>query len=359
MWVDLYVFMLISTINLEIAVAERNSTIGCSPDLSCLRCSPNGCIKCSGLIVFPSRKCVSSCPSGHRAKWSNMPEYLGRICVHSGYFLGLSGKIVTVVVGSFCGLVISVCVIAGAVAYLRYKRKRLRERLDTNSDLDDKPEERDFMKQLETLRPYSHTFLDMLNDARRQLRELRLEGDNLAVSAYKPVVRDLAKILLLLNRPLEKIAMPDDWEHLFNWAEKALKRYKRMSETSIGQVAQLIDFLQGPVITTVVGTEVENPRQTILSTFKPELSLGSSQTLSDNKTKTASTNGVNGSPLNTPLNPQWKFNYPLVTNNPLYASDFSSLQWKNSKEYLSSPYLLEDDFFQLGFRPQDEITTEL
>lgn len=186
----------------------------------------------------------------------------------------------------------------------------------------------------------------MLNDTRRQLRELHKNGDLSALTAYRPVVRDLAKILLLLNRKSETIFVPDDWEQLFNWAEKALRRYRRMSDVvQAPQVAQLIDFLQGPVVSSQ-----DESRSVTMSTFKPEQVFGSSPSLQNVAIKNFSTNYEAAV-----LNPQWKFEYSLVDN----KSEFNPNVWKNSKEYLNSCLFLDDDFCQLGFRPQDEITTEL
>nr|CAH7752416.1 unnamed protein product [Callosobruchus chinensis] len=172
------------------------------------------------------------------------------------------------------------------------------------------------------------------------------------------VVRDLAKILLLLNRPIDKIAVPDDWEHLFGWAEKALNRYKRMSGTSNQpQVAQLINFLQGPTDSS----EYSLRGSTTLSTFKPDFqpSLAAMEGCSRLSLQDVAIDNFTSnydSKFHQPLNPQWKFEYSLVANN---SSEFDPALWRNSKEYLNGSLFLEDDFCQLGFRPQDEITTEL
>lgn len=268
--------------------------------------------------------------------------------------MGLSADGASILTGILCGTVLSIIILVGAFMYIRHKRRDL-QNIETISDTDESPERRDFIKQLEILKPYAKTFLEMLNDTRRQMRELHREGDNTAASAYKPVLRDLAKILLLLNRPVETLAVPEDWEHLYRWSEKALKRFKRMSETSQTQVNQLIKFFQTPVPHSE--PDEYSRASTTMSTFKPDQPFGSSLSLQEQRTKTLSSSCESN--FNFPLNPQWQFNYPLVPNNQLSSSEFIPSQWKNSKEYLGSPYFLEDDFLQLGFRPQDEITTEL
>lgn len=332
------------------------SFVAACDEPSCLKCSPKGCIKCPNLIVHPSRKCVDTCPYGHKLKWSTMVDYIGRVCQHNGNFLGLSSNALAVLTGVITGTLLCTIFISSAIVYIRYRRKRAPQLSETSSEIDDSPEKKDFLKQLETLRPYAQNYLDMLNDTRRQIRELHREGDVSAIAAYRPVIRDLAKILLLLNRPVEKVAVPDDWEHLFNWGEKVLKRYKRMSETSQPQVAQLINFLQGPVIPTDLEPEYSIRGSTTMSTFKPDQVFGSSLSLKD-----VAINNFNSnydSKYHTPLNPQWKFEYSLVSNN-MPSSEFNPSLWRNSKEYLSNSLFLDDDFYQLGFRPQDEITTEL
>lgn len=284
-----------------------------------------------------------------------MLDYMGRVCLPSGNLLGLSNETVAILTGILVGASLCALVVGAAVVYVRRKQKSSESSVETSSDLDDSPERRDFVKQLETLRPYAQSYLEMLNDTRRQVRELHRQGDTGAIGAYKPVIRDLAKVLLLLNKPADRAAMPEDWEHLFNWAEKTLKRCKRLSEASQPQVAQLINFLQAPAETE---SSYSLRGSTTMSTFKPEQSFGSSVSLQD-----VAINNFNSnydSAFHAPLNPQWKFEYSLVASaNPMASSEFNPAAWRNSKEFLNNPYFLDDDFCQLGFRPQDEITTEL
>ncbi|XP_044252529.1 uncharacterized protein LOC123003670 [Tribolium madens] len=347
----MFVVILIFVLFQLVESSGISNETGCLSEPQCLKCGPKGCIKCPNLIVHPSRRCVTTCPYGHQPRWSTRLDYMGRICVHNGNFLGLPSETATVLTGVIAGTVLCAILIGSAVIYLRIRRKNMPQNIDTSSDLDDSPERRDFLKQLETLKPYAQTYLDMLNDTRRQVRELHRTGDTHALAAYKPVLRDLAKILLILNRKSDRVAVPDDWEHLFNWAEKTLKRYKRMSDVSQPQVAQLINFLQGPVL-PIQDAEIRN--STTLSTFKPDQVFGSSLSLQSAAIKNFNSNY--DSALHATLNPQWKFEYSLV-NSP--TSEFNPAVWKNSKEYLNSSLFLDDDFCQLGFRPQDEITTEL
>ncbi|KAL1494211.1 hypothetical protein ABEB36_009843 [Hypothenemus hampei] len=348
MWWKIGIFVLFT-----LSVVQGNLTKTDCMESGCLRCGPNGCEKCPKFIVHPSRKCVDICPFGYKQNWSTMVDFMGVVCTHNGNVMGLSSGTLTVLTGILSGIFLCIVLVLIAFIYVKHKRKREMINSDTSSDVDDTPERRDFVKQLETLRPYSQCYLDMLNDTRQQVRRLHRAGDNSAMAAYKPVIRDLAKILLILNKPIENIAIPDDWEHLFNWAEKALKRYKRMSDSSQPQVAQLIHFLQSPIIPSDNDEYSSVRNSTIMSTFKPDQPFGSSLSLQNVAIKNFSNNYEK---CTNNLNPEWKFEYTLVGT----SSEFDPIVWKNSKEFLNgSPLFLEDDYYQLGFRPQDEITTEL
>lgn len=323
------------------------------PD-NCLHCSTVGCVKCPDYIVNPTRECVQECPRGYNAQWSTEIDYMGRMCVHSGYVAGLSAENAAILVGVLTGTLICLVIIAAGVLFLRYKKRHLPMTSESPSDIEESPERKDFLKQLEILRPQAPTFLSMLNDTRRQIRELHANGDNAAIIAYRPVVRDLAKILLLLNRNVDRISViPDDWDHLFSWGEKVLRRYKRMSDISQPQVAQLVSFLQTPIVTN----ETSSPTYShTLSTFKPDQQYGSSLSLKDIAVRNFNSNYDNT--FTTSINPQWHFNYSLVAPSPVSTSGYCG-SWQNNRDFLCSSYLVEDDFFQFGFRPQDEITTEL
>ncbi|GLG95288.1 Protein of unknown function [Gryllus bimaculatus] len=51
-----------------------------------------------------------------------------------------------------------------------------------------------------------------------------------------PVLKDLARILLLLNRSEENILTPPaDWNTLFAWGERVLRRYKKQNPHQVAQ----------------------------------------------------------------------------------------------------------------------------
>ena len=60
----------------------------------------------------------------------------------------------------------------------------------------------------------------------------------------RSILRDLSRILTLLNRKEEQIrTVPADWQRLLGWAERLLKRYKRQKISKVcGYVAKLFDY---------------------------------------------------------------------------------------------------------------------
>uniref|UniRef100_A0A1B6DT35 TNFR-Cys domain-containing protein n=1 Tax=Clastoptera arizonana TaxID=38151 RepID=A0A1B6DT35_9HEMI len=363
------------------------------------------CIKCRQLIVLESRQCVESCPPGYSEEWSSLVDYMGRVCRES-LFLGgiaLSGQTLAVVVGALAGTVICICLvfITGiCIKYRRFRALRAKARqspslghltgTQRSQDSDDS-ERPEFLKHLASLRSEAPIFLAMLNETRKQVRDLRRpnRGDS-AIQAYKPVLKDLSRILILLNRREERIGNPPaDWETLLAWGERVLRRYKKHNPN---QVAQLVSFLQVPVQThPSPPPSTASPYPSQLTTFSP-----------NNKTHLphtdSSSTGTTPSPV-AMVSPRTTLqqlaisafdnNYSNKHDDDLRRSnaamfqqsslidsgvDFSSnwdfnpqnytilAEWtatENEPTDYGEFMTEEDDFFQLGFRPQDEITTEL
>lgn len=93
------------------------------------------------------------CPYGHQPRWSTLADYMGRLCIPNGNFLGIPSYTGTVLAGILTATVLCVIFLTSTFVYLKCKRKNLSSSsTDTNSDVDDSPERRDFLKQLETLR---------------------------------------------------------------------------------------------------------------------------------------------------------------------------------------------------------------
>lgn len=336
---------------------------------SCLRCNERGCVKCSELLRVDTRECISDCPSGYVAQWSTTSEFMGRVC----YPVGFSGSFLAAVVGIAAGAVLCIVLIIGAMAVIRRKQKRKKYR---ETFIDENIDRLEFLKQLDELRPQAEYFLQMLNDTRRQIRKLHLAGDSSGAATYHPVVRDLAKILILLNKPVELISSPPhDWQRLYVWAEKVLDRYKP-------ELTQLIEFLQQPSIPS----SASDPRlgTSEHSTFKSKFS-GSSAGANESDTSPSLSaknqrNLLQPEPAASSQLAQQKQNHFLGSLISLHEFDERSScshtdmgannnpfgdTFDHVRSYLStsgindSSLWLQDEFFKLGFRPQDEITTEL
>ncbi|XP_055922840.1 uncharacterized protein LOC129953625 [Eupeodes corollae] len=303
---------------------------GCPPSASrnCLRCSIEGCIKCPNpnLLVTDTRKCVEVCPSGYAGQWSSHPDFMGRVCIPTG----ISGPLLAALAGLFGGFFVCLSLLAVAIVLIKRKRRRktIKQKLINENTMD----RSDFLRQLNDMRPNAEYFLGMLNDTRRQIRKLYLSGDAAAANSYRPIVRDLAKILILLNRPIELIpAPPHDWNRIYAWSEQALDRYKP-------QVGQLIDFFQS------TGQSDEHLRNSPYkqTTFKS----------SNNHSNSPQKMQLFGSLISL-----HEFEEPRASDP--FGSSFNTLKGNLISDLNQSSLWLEDEFFKLGFRPQDEITTEL
>lgn len=351
------------------------------------------------------------CPRGYIEQWSSQPQLLGIVCQPNGYSEPMLATIVSLTIGACACLLL----VVGGVLTVR-RKQRLK---GTRAALIDETTERDdFLKQLDELRPSAEYFLAMLNDTRRQIRKRFLAGDEAGANAYRTVVRDLAKVLILLNRPVELITRPPhDWPRVYSWARRILDRCRP-------QLAQLIEFLQSP--DTADGRQQRPPQshayqqqmmqlgggvggggsQSQYSTFK---STNTSSTLTGGRVAvTVPTGGDGGGSSASSTDSSSDAKHPhhhhqlaplqlfgsLISLHELNdaSADSSSRQLHPTNPFRSSSgtlkagpsgaaapghhhhhhplhppsgdvhgssLWLEDEFFKLGFRPQDEITTEL
>lgn len=301
-------------------------------------------MKCPNLILVDDRRCVDDCPTGYTELWSSAPDYMGRIC----YPIGISGSFLTALVGVTIGAILCFLFLLIAASMIRRKHRR---RLVRNALIDDNISRHEFLRQLDELRPQSEYFLQMLNDTRRQIRKLHLSGDGQSATMYNPVIRDLAKILILLNRPVELLTEPPhDWTRLCSWAERALDCYKP-------QIEQLIEFLQAPP--TQYDPRLASSQH---STFKSQQSAKSTNTSNNSQTQQLLGSLISLHELDEELAGDSNTPPESSSSNAPFGDAFDHV-----KSYLSSSpggvrtstLWLEDEFFRLGLRPQDEITTEL
>ncbi|XP_053686702.1 uncharacterized protein LOC128736245 [Sabethes cyaneus] len=334
---------------------------------ACVRCNEHGCVKCTDLLRIDTRECVGDCPGGYVAQWSTTSEFMGRVC----YPVGFSGSFLAAVVGIAAGAVLCIVLIIAAMAVMRRKQRRKKYR---ETFIDENIDRLEFLKQLDELRPQAECFLQMLNDTRRQIRKLHLAADSSGAATYHPVVRDLAKILILLNKPVELISSPPhDWQRLYAWAEKVLDRYKP-------ELTQLIEFLQQPSIPS----SASDPRlgtsehSTFKSKFGDSLAGANESDTSPNLSVKNPFNLLQPESASSQHRHQNNFLGSLISLHEFDERSSSSQTdgigngsnlfgdtFDHVRSYLStsgindSSLWLQDEFFKLGFRPQDEITTEL
>ncbi|XP_017082916.1 LOW QUALITY PROTEIN: uncharacterized protein LOC108115833 [Drosophila eugracilis] len=341
----------------SVVLPEMHHNSGCPATTSshCLRCNKAGCIKCPMYLVTDTRQCVDQCPAGYLDQWSAHTEFMGKVCVPTGY----SGPLMAALAGLLGGFLVCLSLLAVAVMLVKRKRRRksIKQKLINENTMD----RADFMRQLNEMRPNAEYFLAMLNDTRRQIRKLYLSGEVAAANSYRPIVRDLAKLLILLNRPIELIpAPPPDWSRLYAWSEQALERYKP-------QVGQLIDFFQAS------HGHSAGHHEALYAAPAKKKQMQQASIFRQQVTPTATPQGVGelmAGDRNSNASAQQKlhlfgslislheFEEPRASDP--FGSSFNTLKSGNLISDLNASSLwLEDEFYKLGFRPQDEITTEL
>ncbi|KAI5698767.1 hypothetical protein M8J76_001675 [Diaphorina citri] len=283
------------------------------------------CIKCVQLIVLNQN---IDCPHGYTYVKDHdvtLHDYINRTCgTQVPLFMA---KTWSVIAGICTGTCISIIVLIVLVVYLHMKKSQSNRSLckESNSTdsfrshslyYSDRPE---FLKNVSSLRSQAPVFLSMLNETRRQIRDLRSNQKPprqlSALQAYRPVLRDLSRILILLNRSpscIQSTVPPADWETLFAWGERVLSRYKTQNPLKVAQLYKLID-----------PSDSSGPKE--MSSFQPPSHQAAISAFEDK--------------------------YDMHGDCTILA------EWPSST--ISRVYIDDDDFDSLGNRPQDTITTEL
>lgn len=351
----------------------------------CLKCDSDGlCKKCRKVLVVPTGQCAEACPSGYEYSWSTNDHQMGRVCsITDKTIFGnikLSGQVAAITVGVVIGFLIvtTILLIVGMIVkFKKCSNIRSKSRMSpslgplTNgshrSQESDDCDRLEFFKQLEKLRPEAPVFLSMLNETRKQVRELRGPSrQHSAIQAYRPVLKDLSRILILLNKKDCFLNPPTDWEILLAWGDRVLRRYKKQHPILVSQTNTNEHFSDKPIqLTTFTNSKKHRPlsasssspsriKQLAISVFDDNYNDHNRHPDENDEVimlreKTISSFGRSISPASLSL---------LEAN-----SSKSMLVAKWNAE--TPPYNCystatdDDDFFTLGFRPQDEITTEL
>ncbi|BET02139.1 Hypothetical protein NTJ_14957 [Nesidiocoris tenuis] len=225
--------------------AQTSATGECKALVSCMRCDGNNtshCSRCSQLVLR-NRHCREEsavCPPGYVTRWSSLVEFMSAACQDRLSSKGIPGELV----GGSIGVILCIATALAAGLYCKYGRRRRKHAPSlSHSTQGSETSERDlmeYMREIRQLRPEAPLFLEMLNETRRQVRNLPSYS---ALQPYRPVLKDLSRILILLNRPENKLnCPPPDWETLFNWAHRILARYKKHHAN---EVNELVNFFQG------------------------------------------------------------------------------------------------------------------
>ncbi|XP_025202862.1 uncharacterized protein LOC112599946 [Melanaphis sacchari] len=367
--------------------ADNNSAIEkCNNTHSdCLKCDTDGlCKKCRKVLIVATGQCAETCPSGYEYTWSTNYHQMGRVCsiTDKTIFgnLKLSGQVATITVGVFIGFLIVSTILLVVGMVIKFKKCsniRSKSRMSPSlgpltsgshqSQESDDCDRLEFFKQLEKLRPDAPVFLSMLNETRKQVRELRGPSrQHSAIQAYRPVLKDLSRILILLNKEDCFLNPPSDWEILLAWGDRVLRRYKKQHPIMISQTSSNEHFSDKPIqLTTFANSKKHRPlsasssspsriKQLAISVFDDNYNDHNRHPDENDEVimlreKTVSTFGRSTSPASLSL---------LEAN---ASKSMLVAEWNAEMPPYNcySTATDEDDFFTLGFRPQDEITTEL
>ena len=101
--------------------------------------------------------------------------------------------------------------------------------------------EEDFKRQIQSLREDAPVFLNMINEVKRKLNLLDDKNTTQGMQ-YKALIRDISRVLRLLNTKPAKLEMPSDGVPFLLWAENALKRFENsdLQNPKIGNSAKEI-----------------------------------------------------------------------------------------------------------------------
>lgn len=367
--------------------ADNNSAVKkCNNTHSdCLKCDIDGlCKKCRKVLIVATGQCAETCPLGYEYAWSTNEHQMGRVCsITDKTIFGsikLSGQVATITVGVIAGFLIvtTILLVVGmAVKFKKCSNFRAKSRMSPSlgplsngshrSQESDDCDRLEFFKQLDKLRPEAPIFLAMLNETRKQVRELRGPSrQHSAIQAYRPVLKDLSRILIILNKEDCLVNPPADWEILLAWGDRVLRRYKKQHPIMVVQPNTNEHISNKPIqLTTFANNKKHRPlsasssspsriKQLAISVFddnyndhnrhpdeNDEVIMLRDKTVSsfDRSTSPASLSLLEANASKSMLVAEWNAEMPPYN----YYSTTTD----------------EDDFFTLGFRPQDEITTEL
>ncbi|XP_070579507.1 uncharacterized protein [Ptychodera flava] len=239
---------------------------GCFECLDVTKCS-----RCKDIVVQGSGECITECP--HQESLQFHGDFVGRVCTYPAQTQNLP-TVYTAIIGVICAGII-IALIIGLACFIHQRRtqgnfdflygkpNRHKVNVPADDNVINQKYQRDpgsvdntgsaaselpikvdqqktnpvlgnrieFLRQVSELKPHAETFLKMLNDVRKRYRGLK--HGNPRAGSYKAVMRDLSRVLFILNKKETSLKMPPDGNELLKWAARILKNYEncQSSET--------------------------------------------------------------------------------------------------------------------------------
>ncbi|XP_077980479.1 uncharacterized protein LOC144435741 [Glandiceps talaboti] len=229
----------------------------------CLQClDAKKCSRCKNTVVEGTGECVTQCPYKESLQFHG--DFVGRVCTYPRETANLP-VVYTAIIGVVSvGIIIAViiglaCFIhqrrtQGNFDFLYGKASRSKEASSVDANVVSEKYKRDaayqnggfasdlpakvkpnqtkpghgdkteFLRQVSELKPHAETFLKMLNDVRKRYRSTK-QG-NPKATTYKAVMRDLSRVLFILNKKESALKMPPDGNQLMKWAAHSLKNFE-------------------------------------------------------------------------------------------------------------------------------------
>ncbi|KAG1691506.1 hypothetical protein GQR58_007438 [Nymphon striatum] len=172
--------------------------------------TPDG-LMCAGIIHRPSRTCTNSCDTQDIRLSLTDDSYKGRKFTNQYFELLLAEE--------------------------------------NEKELYDKKEY--FIMMIEQLRPDAPTLLEMLNRTRKKYQHLNRETETVKAKTLKNCMRDLGRILFMINISEDKIKVPPDSQKLIKWTFKVLNNYKNNHMTISSNKDAAITKLNGKYVNRV------------------------------------------------------------------------------------------------------------
>ncbi|XP_064631825.1 uncharacterized protein LOC135490528 isoform X1 [Lineus longissimus] len=231
-------------------------------DPFCLQCATKAsCIRCVNFIEKGTGKCLNECPGNYNLVMEG--AWLGKVCgakEQSNTNLADNTLYLAIIIG-VVGLVV-LCLVVACIVFIRIKRNKGKDSASSSTRINgaarnqkrkqtshvysnaayvdnyDEPQQskdevytitkvnskEEYLRHVEELKPHGPTFIEMMNETKRALKELPLHDPN--SQKYKNMLHQLWRVMTLINKRDPIAHMPPDGCSLMSWAKKTLKRFQ-------------------------------------------------------------------------------------------------------------------------------------